>query len=463
MRTRLLVVLLAFSATAVAAFAWPLLMVTASERTQQLLISRNADLDRFAVLAQQAETTGDSGQLVAEVLRYSSLYGEPVVVANAARKAVVESGGMHLDDPAVTNLIDGALRNEPAPPVPTVQPWSTEDVLLARPVGTGTRVAGAVVLRASVRAAAEDVAKGWSTIVAGALTAAAGCVLLVLALSRWVLRPMAELARGMRAMTEGERWAHVTGKAGPREMRSLAEQFNRMSDAVSEAAEQQRRLISDASHQLRNPMAALRLRVDSLAPRVDEQGQRSYRSAVAEVERLESLLDGLLAMASAESTATRLAADGDSESCLADEVVEAGVYAWTPAAEQAGVELVTAEITADLAVQCSESDLGQVLDVAVDNAIKYSGRGARIEVSCVDIDGSVRITVSDNGPGLPAEELAMATERFWRSTSTAGARGTGLGLPIAQALVTARGGTLRLENRQPQGFAVVVELPEARE
>jgi signal transduction histidine kinase len=455
-RARLLVVLLVFSTTAVAAFAWPLLVVTAAQRTQQLTIARTADLDRFAVLAQQTVATGDASQLISEVNRYTSLYGEAVAVANAQRRAVVESGGIHIDDADVAQLVDGALRNEPAPAVPEVQPWSTEEVLLARPVGTGTRVAGAVVLRASVHAAANDVAKGWLVILAGALAAGAGCVLLVLVVSRWVLRPMAELARGMRAMTAGERRAHVTGRAGPRELRALAESFNRMSDAVSDAAEQQRRLISDASHQLRNPMAALRLRVDTLAARITPEGESSYRSAVSEVDRLESLLDGLLAMASAENTATRLAADGHSESCVAAAVAVERIDVWSPVAAEAGITLVTGDVDDGLVVRCSESDLGQVLDVALDNAIKYAGRGAEVTVSCTD-NG---IVIADNGPGLRPEELTMATERFWRSSRQTEARGTGLGLPIAQALVTARGGRLTLAC--VDGFSVRVELPVVR-
>src|SRR4051812_22618438 len=123
MRTRLLVVLLAFSVVAVAAFAWPLLAVTARERTQQLSIGRTADLARFAGLAQQ----DDAAQLVSEVDRYTALYGEPVIVVNAQRQPIV-AAGLSVDD--VAPAIDAALRNQPGPALDTVLPWSTSDVLL---------------------------------------------------------------------------------------------------------------------------------------------------------------------------------------------------------------------------------------------------------------------------------------------------------------------------------------------
>jgi signal transduction histidine kinase len=447
-RARLLVVLLAFSVTAVAAFAWPLLTVTARERTQQLSIGRTADLARFAGLAQQ----DDAEQLVSEVTRYTALYGEPVIVVNAQRQPIV-AAGLHADDPDVAPMIDAALRNQPAPALDPVMPWSTSDVLLARPIGTGSRVIGAVVMRASVRAAADDVFRGWSWILAGALAALVGCVLLALVVARWVLRPLAELSRGLGAVAAGQPHAHVRGREGPRELRELASSFNRMSDAVSEAAEQQRRLISDASHQLRNPLAALRLRVDSLAPRVVSEGQVSYRSAVQEVERLESLLDSLLAMAHAEHTATRLAASADTETCVAAVVVLERLDAWSVAASDAGVSLVQGDIDTSFEVRCPEHDLSQVLDVVLDNAIKYGG--STVTVSCV----AGAITVVDNGPGLSAEELPLATTRFWRSRRSGHPRGSGLGLPIADRLISARGGQLLLRAGETAGLVVTIELP----
>jgi signal transduction histidine kinase len=449
MRTRLLVVLLLLSAAAVAGFAWPLLGSTAAARTQELVISRTAEVDRFASLAQQAEDSDDYGPLAAEVKAYTDLYGEPVLVVDA-RKRQVMSTGLRSED--VTPLIDGALRNQPTPSPAQLRPWSREDLLLARPIGAGTRVAGAVVLRASVTAAAADIAHDWTLIVLGALVAALLFVLLAVVVSRWVLRPLGQLERGVLAVAAGKRRTHVPAKAGPSELRALGESFNRMSDAVAEAAEQQRQLVADASHQMRNPMAALRIRVDSLADEVRPAGVKTYNGCVEEVERMELLLDGLLALASVDNVAK----GSEIGHCDAATVLVERYEAWHAAAARAGVGLDPSTVE-HFVVAMPEDDLSQVLDVLLDNAIKYSGRGAHVTLSCT----AGTITVADDGPGMPLEDRAMATRRFWRSDRT-GTRGTGLGLAIAERLVTAHQGEFEIEAADPHGLLVRVTLPTER-
>jgi signal transduction histidine kinase len=452
MRWRLLVALLAFAAVAVAGFAWPLLASTSAERTQQLVISRTADLDRFASLADQALTSGDTVALDAELRRYADLYGEAVLVVDTRRSAVLGSGGLRVDDPTVGALVDGALRNQPAGPVSDVRPWSSSDVLLARPVGIGTRVAGAIVLRASVRSAAADVARRWAVITAGALLAAIAFTGLAFLVSRWVLRPLRELEDGVRATAAGTARAHVR-LGGPPELRELEAEFNRMSDAVADAAERQRRLVADASHQLRNPMAALRLRMDTLGTTLGASG--TYSSALAEVERLESLLDGLLALANADSKVVSPPAD---ETCDVADVVTDRLAAWQPAASSAGIVL-SRQSTGSAVVGCPAEDLAQVLDVVLDNAIKYAGPDATVTLDHEPVDGSVQLRVTDDGPGLPAEDLHLATERFWRANHHQSARGTGLGLAIADRLTAARGGSLAITPTDPHGITVHITLP----
>ncbi|MEV6904935.1 HAMP domain-containing sensor histidine kinase [Amycolatopsis sp. NPDC051372] len=457
MRTRLLVVLVALALLVVAAFAVPLLASTAEQRTQQLVISRSSDVDRFGVLAQQAVDTHDPAALDAEAERYSELYGEAVVVVDAQRTPLVQTGGLTAAAPEVRALVEATMRNEPAPRVERLSPWSAGPVLFARPVGSGTRVAGVVVLRASVAVAAADVAARWSAIAAGALLVAAVFVLLAMLLARWMVRPLVELETGVLAVAGGHR-AQVPESSGPRELRSLAASVNRMSDAVGEAADQQHRLVADTSHQLRNPMAALRLRVDSVASA--EAGRPAYRAIVVEVERLERILDGLLALATAESTATRIAAGSDDEPADLAAVIAERVDAWRPAADDAGAALLRCPGHAEpVLVHAPEGELAQILDVLLDNAVHHAGRGATISAEWETSPNAATLVVTDDGPGLPDADLARATDRFWRAGGDGAPRGTGLGLAIAREQTRARGGMLELRANAPHGLQVRVTLP----
>jgi signal transduction histidine kinase len=274
-----------------------------------------------------------------------------------------------------------------------------------------------------------------------------------------VLRPIRELAAGVGEVAAGHPGAHVSPRAGPAELRELAAAFNRMSDAVATSAEEQRRLVADTSHQLRNPLAALRLRVDTLDPHVAAPGRRAYRSTVVELDRLEALLDGLLDLASAESRATALAAEARPDDHVElTAVVAERLDAWRPAALMAGVRLESTSPPGPVEAACTASEVGQLLDVLLDNAVKYAGDGATAAISVRSGDDRALIEVRDDGPGLPADQLRQATRRYWRAPGST-ARGSGLGLPIAERLVTARGGTLRVSSPPGAGLVVTIELP----
>jgi signal transduction histidine kinase len=456
-RRRLLIVLSAFALAAVAGFAVPLLQSTAAGRTQEFVLTRAGDLDRFAALAQQATGPAGAGALAEEVQAHHAVYGEGVAVVDRSGRAIVEAG-LRADDPAVAAAVDAALRNQPAVRPVALRPWSSEPILLARPIGTGTQVGGAVVLRAEPAAAAADIAVAWVAVLLGALLAALACAALALLLARWVLRPIRELAAGVGEVASGHPGAHVSPRAGPTELRELAAAFNRMSDAVATSAEEQRRLVADTSHQLRNPLAALRLRVDTLDPHIAPAARATYRSTVVELDRLEALLDGLLDLASAESRATALAAAArPGDRVELGGVVAERLDAWRPAALDADVRL-QASARAPVEAACTRSEVEQLLDVLLDNAVKYAGRGATVEITVGCRDGRALLEVRDDGPGLPAEQLEQATQRYWRAPGSA-ARGSGLGLPIAQRLVTARGGTLRVSSPPGAGLVVTIELP----
>ncbi|MEU7142958.1 HAMP domain-containing sensor histidine kinase [Nocardia sp. NPDC046473] len=468
MRRRLLIALTVFAAIAVLAFAVPLSLTVATSRTQQLVLARSGDADRFANLAAAASTAGDSRALSDEVGRYHELYGENVLVVDA-KGATTANGGANMDDPGIGAAVAAARRNQRPHAADQLTPWGARTMLIARPVGTGVQVNGAVVIEASTARARADIARTWALIVLGGAVAMALFTLLALTLSRWVLRPLAALSHAVADLTATlpkprVAAAHPVSIArhhgGPPEMRAVAESFDAMALAVADSVDAQRQLVADTAHAMRNPLAALTIRLDSLEHAVPGNAANTFRSASTEVERLTALLDGLLALASAETPAafdlTEL--DEVDNHCDAVQVVADRFDAWHSAYEAAGQELRigTSAEHADVAV--SADVLAQILDVPLSNSCRYAGSGTRTMVSVRTEPGWVTLTVHDDGTGVPADEIDRLTTRFFRG-STAISGGSGLGLPIAAALAQARGGTLTVASMNPHGLAVHIKLP----
>uniref|UniRef100_UPI000623F6EB sensor histidine kinase n=1 Tax=Allosalinactinospora lopnorensis TaxID=1352348 RepID=UPI000623F6EB len=130
-------------------------------------------------------------------------------------------------------------------------------------------------------------------------------------------------------------------------------------------------------------------------------------------------------------------------------------------AERAGAALACCGASGAEA-RCADGTLDQVLDVLIDNALKFGGSGVRIAVHVrPPADGSVVVHVVDDGPGLTEEQLAEAGKPFWRSEGGVGAEGGGLGLSIVSTLLNMHGGDLRLRRADPHGIDARVRLPTA--
>ncbi|MEV6255239.1 HAMP domain-containing sensor histidine kinase [Nocardia sp. NPDC051911] len=470
MRRRLLVALTLFAAIAVLAFAVPLSLTIATSRTQQLVLARSGDADRFATLADDAVTAGDSRALADEVLRYHELYGENVLVVDA-RGAPTVNAGADMDDPGIVAAVAAARRNQRPHAVDKLTPWGAPSMLVARPVGTGVQVNGAVVIEASTARARGDIARDWAVIVLGGVVAMALFVLLAVTIGRWVLRPLAALSHGVAELTatlpkpraDTVAPVSIAGRyGGPPEMRALAESFDAMALAVADSADAQRQLVADTAHAMRNPLAALTIRLDSLEPAIPASAASIFHNAGAEVERLTALLDGLLSLAVAETPAAfdvARTAEGDDQ-CDAVQVIADRFDAWCSAFEAAGQRLRVAAVAGPADVAVPADVLAQMLDVPLSNATRYAGAGANIDLVVATEPGWVTVTVRDDGSGVPPAELDKLTTRFFRG-SAAGAGGSGLGLPIAAALAQARGGVLTVAAVRPHGLAVSVRLPEA--
>lgn len=431
-RVRLVVGLLLL--TAVLSLSVPLALTLADRRTSRLAAERDRQL---GVLAEEA-AIGDAAQVVR---RYHETYGEPALLVDPDGQVVAAAGDLDPAAPAAAESIRLGLLDDPSRPLSRVLPWTTDDPLRAATSSEGGEVTMLALTRVDTAQAAEDVLRSWAVLVVGGVALLFAAAVLTRVVSRWAMRPVHSLEEAARSIAHGGRGTAVLA-TGPAELRELVAEFNRMVDAVQRSLDQQRRLVADASHQLRNPLAAVRLRADTLRSHITDSGARTHAGLLRELDRLERLLDQLLSLARAQEATTAAAAGraAPPDTAPLDDVVIDRVEAWRPVAQDHDQRLsVVGEVPP---TPVPRDDLGQVLDVLLDNATRYAGPGATITVSAQTDDAGLRCVVTDDGPGLEGEGWVRATERFWRGTS--GGDGSGLGLAIAREIVAACHGTIRL-------------------
>ncbi|GGM59766.1 ATP-binding protein [Dactylosporangium sucinum] len=457
MRVRLVGTYLVLLLLVLAALEVPFATIIAGRDTQRLVADRLADATRFATLAEPALRASETAEMSAELVRYDELYGiTAIVVDQDAHRVVSSRPGAFLDDADVLRQARRALEGREASDDGTVWPWRTDPYVVAVPVGRGGEVIGAVITISPTRERANAVGTAWSILAGGGLVVLFAGIVAAWLLARWTLRPVAELDAAAHELGAGDYAARVPAADGPPELRRLGTAFNEMAATVADSLERQRAFVSNASHQLRNPLTALRLRVEDLgADLTDPDAVEGHKLALEEAERLGEVLDSLLALARAERGRFELA-DFD-----AGEVAWARIVAWQPVATKKQITLRYVRPPHPLRARAVTTALDQTLDALIDNAVKFSGPGATVTVRPTADEGGVAVHVVDTGPGLSEQQRELATVRFWRAPDAQNVDGSGLGLPIVAVLVEASGGRLDLQPNTPTGLQARVWFPAA--
>jgi len=322
-----------------------------------------------------------------------------------------------------------------------------ERVLVVVPVRSGGQTVGFVALFRPMERLEYVLRTFWLTLVLIAVAALAAAVLIGLGLSRWAARPLAVLDCAASKLGDGDLSARAPAAACPAEFRRLANTFNTMAGRLETLVHDNLAVIEDVSHQLRTPLAALRLRLDLLA---QDSGEASdFAGALDEVARLSRLVDGLLAVARAENATPAAVA------VQVEQVIGERIAAWAPVAAEQGIRLTSPELPPVYA-QIADGYLEQILDNLIANAVDAARAGNRITVSAATMQQRVQVVVADDGPGMSQAEMDRAFRRFATSTG-----GSGLGLAIVYRLASSSGGSARLTSTEGGGLTVTVELPRA--
>jgi signal transduction histidine kinase len=421
-----------------------------------------ASLERDAlVLASRAEeplrsgTAADFSTVTQIAKAYHTAGGARVIITDARGIAVFTSdsddsvvGTSYLSRPEIGRSLSGQITTG------TRYSKTLSETLLyvAVPVLSGTDVYGAVRLTYPDRVITDRVNAQLGLLALAALTAVilAGLVGYLLSVS------IARALNRLRATTEQFAGGSLDQRAdeshGAAELRSLARSFNVMAERLHALIAQQRAFASDASHQLRTPLTALKLRLErarELTATDPAAATTRLVAAEAEVDRLSDIIEGLLRLSRAE------ALDEPVEPVDLVATARERIDHWQPLANETNVriELIAPPASTVLAIPLAP---GQILDNFIDNALAVAPKESSIEiVITVNAEGTV-LAVLDRGPGLGEADRERAFDRFWRGNLTGG--GSGLGLAIVAQLATASGAIADVNERDGRGLVASVRF-----
>lgn len=276
----------------------------------------------------------------------------------------------------------------------------------------------------------------------------------------WSLRPMNRLRREM-AQREPHDLAPLPASGLPREIRPLVDSFNLLLERLSDAMRGERQFLADAAHELRTPLAAL-LTQTQVAMRAgsQEDAQAALSQLAHGIQRTSRLAQQLLDSARVDASPLR---EDRPVVALPDVVTMVAREFDSMASRRQQTLALHAE---PASVQGDLDDLGILVRNLLDNAVRYSGDGARIEIACGadDEGGTAWLIVRDNGPGVPTEERERIFERFFRGSQGNGERGSGIGLSLVERIARAHDARITVEDGiAGRGFGCRVEFRAAPE
>lgn len=319
-------------------------------------------------------------------------------------------------------------------------------------------VIGVLLLVSSVRDMMQSLLTVQNNLVLLFVLVAVAAVLAGMVFSSVFTKPITEMTRVIRSMSKGDLAARVHER-GSGEVKQLAIAFNSMSEQLESLNQTRNQFVSNASHELKTPLATMKIMIESLIyqPDMDNELRTEFLGDVnSEINRLSNIVSDLLTLVQVDSRSTRLSR----EKMSLAEVVKDVQHRLMPMADQRG-QSINLNLQDSCDMYADRAKLQQVVYNLMENAVKYTPQGGFIKVNLQRVGRDAQLTVSDSGPGIPKDSLGHVFERFYRVDKARGREsgGTGLGLSIVQQYVGLHGGTVRVQSEDGQGAMFIVELP----
>ena len=396
-----------------------------------------------------------SPENIAEVLRYLdvSAYSR-VVVTDPEGRVLYDTAGAAGEPTELEDLLT-SLEGK------TVFRSSfSEDAFnssVAMPLSANGALTGAVYLSEHDAERAEIILGFQHRIRAASLGIGALALVLAFLFVFFLLQRIQALVRSMHVVADGD-YSYRHKNRGRDEITELGEEFNQLTERLQTTEEQRRRFVSDASHELKTPLASIRLLADSIVhnDNIDAGTMREFVTDIGnEAMRLQRTTEKLLDLSRLDDKVSAPAEPVDLKKVVLDSLTPL-----RPLAQEKGVALET-ELEDGCVVLATEDDLFHIVFNLVENAIKYNVPQGSVEIRLKGDEQNVSLTVSDTGIGIPEEDRQNIFSRFYRvdKARSREAGGSGLGLSIVHDAVLAHGGSITVGQNHPQGSVFCVTFP----
>ena len=429
--------------------------------TYPLISSRDAIFEeKRSSMTAQASTVASplsglerlSGENITEVLRYLDLSGYTRVLVTDREGATLydsDSAGGAVED--VQTCLTGKT---------VFRSSFTEAAFvssIAMPLSSQGELIGALYLTEHDEERAEIILGFQNRIRAASLGIGGLALVVALVFVFLLLQRIRALVRSMRVVAQGDySYRHVN--RGRDEITELGEEFNQLTERLQTTEEQRRRFVSDASHELKTPLASIRLLADSVVQNenVDAATMREFITDIGnEAKRLQRTTEKLLTLSRLDDGVSEPAGPVD-----LGKVVLATQTPLIPLTREKDVRL-SLNLEEDCRVLATEDDLFHIVFNLEENAIKYNVPGGSVAISLHQDDKQVTLQVSDTGIGIPEADRENIFNRFYRvdKARSREAGGSGLGLSIVHDAVLAHGGSITVGQNSPQGSVFTVTFP----
>jgi signal transduction histidine kinase len=385
--------------------------------------------------------------------------GARIVIVNAVGKAIVTSDDDQLkvgQSFASRPEIAAALKGQIVQGVRYSESLKENLLYVTVPVYNGNVILGAIRLTFPEKVVTDAVNNQVWVLALVALTTIILAAIAGTYFARGVTRRLKDLETVTEHLADGDLSVRADEGPGAPELRNLARSFNTMTSRLEALIDQQKSFASDASHQLRTPLTALRLRLEKASELIESDpsgAAERLRAAEAETDRLSNIIEGLLALSRSEASSVA------TETFDLATIVAERVSHWQPLADENSV-MLRLDAPASAPVSAVPTAIEQIVDNYIDNALSVSPANSLLLVRVSSDHSGITLSVSDEGPGMTAEECERAFDRFWRASSET--PGSGLGLAIVAQLAKASSARAELRPRAPHGLEARVTFSPPR-